>query len=127
MTSPTPSAATPFEAAPDTGAVPPASSAPPRGCGGTSSPGRIAWRRFRRDRAGVVSAYLALLFFVAGIGAPLIAKVYGKDPYTTYGQNRPGLLNQFGFPIAPNGGIRWPRRRCSAPPVRMPQPGGGVL
>ncbi|MEU6800549.1 ABC transporter permease [Streptomyces neyagawaensis] len=104
MTSPTPSAAAPFEAAPDTGAVPPASTAPPRG-GGTRSPGRIAWRRFRRDRAGVVSAYIVLLFFVAGIGAPLIAKVYGKDPYTTYGQNQPGLLNQFGFPIAPNGGI----------------------
>ena len=46
-----------------------------------------------------------LLFFLAGICAPLIAKLYGKNPYDTYGQDAPGLLNDFGFPIAPNGGI----------------------
>ena len=44
-------------------------------------------------------------FFVVAIAAPLIAKVYGKNPYETYGQDDPGLLNEFGFPIKPNGGI----------------------
>ncbi|KND28165.1 ABC transporter permease [Streptomyces stelliscabiei] len=97
-TSPASTTAAPFEAPPTT---------PPRPAGGhgTSSPGRIAWRRFRRDRAGTVSAYIVLLFFTAAIAAPLIAKLYGRNPYTTYGQNQPGLLNQFGFPVAPNGGV----------------------
>ncbi|MCF2531876.1 ABC transporter permease [Yinghuangia sp. KLBMP8922] len=66
---------------------------------------RLAWRRFRRDKAGVAAGSVVLLFFVAGLGAPLFAKLYGKDPYTTYGQNEPGLLNDYGYPIAPNGGI----------------------
>ncbi|WP_439680279.1 ABC transporter permease [Embleya sp. MST-111070] len=68
-------------------------------------PSQLAWRRFRRDRTGIAAACVVAVFVVAGLGAPLFAKLYGKDPYTTYGQNRPGLLNEFGFPIAPNGGI----------------------
>ncbi|WP_408647447.1 ABC transporter permease [Streptomyces geranii] len=103
MTSSTPSATAPLVAA-DSGAAPPTPTAPVRG-GTGRSPGRIAWLRFRRDRTGLVSAVVVVLFFVAGIAAPLIAKVYGKDPYTTYGQNGTGLLNEFGFPIRPNGGI----------------------
>lgn len=69
------------------------------------SPGRLAWSRFKRDRAGVISGYVVLFFFVVSIGAPLIAKLYGKNPYTTYGINTPGLLNEFGFPVKANGGI----------------------
>ncbi|WP_443045956.1 ABC transporter permease [Streptomyces sp. GQFP] len=103
MTSSTPSATAPRVAA-DSGAEPPTPTAPARG-GTGRSPGRIAWLRFRRDRTGLVSAVVVVLFFVAGVAAPLIAKVYGKDPYTTYGQNGTGLLNEFGFPIRPNGGI----------------------
>jgi len=69
------------------------------------SPGRLAWIRFKRDRTGLISAYVVIFFFVVGIAAPLIAKLYGKNPYTTYGMNTPGLLNEFNFPIKPNGGI----------------------
>ncbi|NUP41293.1 MAG: ABC transporter permease [Streptomyces sp.] len=69
------------------------------------SPGQLMWRRFKRDRTGVVSAYVVAFFFLVGIFAPLISKLYGKDPYTLYGQNEPGLLNDFGYPIAPNGGV----------------------
>ncbi|CAL9296873.1 ABC transporter permease [Streptomyces sp. SudanB182_2057] len=69
------------------------------------SPGRLAWIRFKRDRTGVISAFVVILFFVVGILAPLIAKLYGKDPYTTYGMNIPGLLNEFNYPVKPNGGI----------------------
>ncbi|KAA2252474.1 ABC transporter permease [Solihabitans fulvus] len=69
------------------------------------SPTQLAWRRFRRDRTGVISGAVVLLFFLAGLGAPVIAALYGKDPYTTYGQNQPGLLNEFGYPAKPNGGI----------------------
>lgn len=69
------------------------------------SPGRLMWRRFRRDRAGVASAVVVLSFILVAAAAPLISAAYGKDPYTTYGLDNPGLLNEYGFPIRPNGGI----------------------
>ncbi|MGK5529941.1 ABC transporter permease [Streptomyces sp. URMC 129] len=69
------------------------------------SPGQLMWRRFRRDRVGVISACVVLFFFAVGLCAPLIAKLYGKDPYTRYGQIESGLLNEFGYPVKPNGGM----------------------
>ncbi|KAB8165336.1 ABC transporter permease subunit [Streptomyces sp. 3MP-14] len=63
------------------------------------------WRRFRRDRVGVISAFVVLFFFAVGLLAPVISWLYGKDPYTSYGLNEPGLLNEFGYPVKPNGGI----------------------
>lgn len=69
------------------------------------SPAQIAWRRFRRDRVGVVSAWIVLFFVAVAALAPVIEWVYGKDAQTTYGQNEPGLLNEFGFPIGAGGGI----------------------
>ncbi|MET9642589.1 ABC transporter permease [Streptomyces syringium] len=69
------------------------------------SPGQLMWRRFRRDRSGVLSAYVVAFFFTVAIAAPLISKLYGKSPTTTYGLNEQGLLNEFGYPVAPNGGI----------------------
>jgi peptide/nickel transport system permease protein len=103
MTPPTPSPAAPLEVTDEDRATP-AKSSTPKGSE-SRSPGRLAWNRFKRDRAGVISAYVVIFFFVVGIGAPLIAKLYGKDPYTTYGMNIPGLLNEFNFPVKPNGGI----------------------
>ncbi|KOV59531.1 ABC transporter permease [Streptomyces sp. MMG1121] len=103
MTTPTPSPAAPLEVTDEDSAA----SAKPGTPKGTESrsPGRLAWIRFRRDRTGVISAFVVIFFFVVGIAAPLIAKVYGKDPYTTYGQNDPSLLNDFGIPVKPNGGM----------------------
>ncbi|MDO0925901.1 ABC transporter permease [Streptomyces sp. TG1A-8] len=69
------------------------------------SPGRLMWMRFRRDRTGVVSAFVVGFFFLVGLLAPLIAKVYGKDPYTVYADERPELFDSAGVPIRPNGGI----------------------
>lgn len=69
------------------------------------SPGQLMRRRFRRDRAGVVSAFVVVFFFLVAVCAPLISMVYGKDPTTTYGLNETGLLNQFGYPVQANGGI----------------------
>ncbi|AXK33941.1 ABC transporter permease [Streptomyces armeniacus] len=68
------------------------------------SPGQLMWLRFKRDRTGVISACVVLFFFVVAAAAPLISKIYGKDPYTLYGQDN-ALLDDFGFPIAPNGGM----------------------
>jgi peptide/nickel transport system permease protein len=53
----------------------------------------------------MISGYVVLGFIVVAILAPLIAKVYGKTPYETYGQNIPGLLNDYGFPVGANGGM----------------------
>ncbi|MGW3633242.1 ABC transporter permease [Streptomyces sp. NPDC005122] len=69
------------------------------------SPGRLMWRRFKRDRSGVISAYVVLFFFLVAALAPLISKLYGKNPYTLYGQDDPTLLNDFNMPAGPNGGI----------------------
>ncbi|MBH5336825.1 ABC transporter permease [Streptomyces pactum] len=69
------------------------------------SPGRLMWRRFTRDRTGVISACVVLVFFALALLAPVISWLYGKNPYTTYGLDRPGLLNEFSYPVKPNGGI----------------------
>ncbi|MET9448784.1 ABC transporter permease [Streptomyces cinerochromogenes] len=103
MTPATPSPAAPLEVT-DKDSAASAKPGAPKGSE-SRSPGRLAWTRFKRDRTGVISAFVVIVFFVVGILAPLIAKVYGKDPYTTYGMNTPGLLNEFNFPIKPNGGI----------------------
>jgi peptide/nickel transport system permease protein len=69
------------------------------------SPGQLMWRRFRRDRTGMASAVIVLFYILVALAAPLISMVYGKDPYTTYGLDDPGLLNEYGYPILPNGGV----------------------
>jgi peptide/nickel transport system permease protein len=82
-------------------AAPTAAAEAPQG----RSPAALAWRRFRRDRVGIASGIVVALFFVVGLGAPVISWLYGKNPYTTYGQNQPGLLNEYGYPIGPMGGM----------------------
>ncbi|MEU9263876.1 ABC transporter permease [Streptomyces sp. NBC_00080] len=69
------------------------------------SPGQLMWLRFKRDRTGVISAYVVLLFFLVGLLAPLIAKLYGNNPYTVYADERPELFDSAGVPVQPNGGI----------------------
>jgi peptide/nickel transport system permease protein len=103
MTLPTSSAAVPLEVTDDSVVKSPSPSTPQ---GNESrSPGRLAWKRFKRDRTGVISAYVVIFFFVIALAAPLIAKLYGKDPYTTYASQRPELLNAFSYPAGPNGGM----------------------
>ncbi|MFD5034832.1 ABC transporter permease [Streptomyces sp. NPDC058220] len=107
MTSPTPPATVPLEVVAENSAENSAespASPTPKGAAGRS-PGQLARRRFKRDRTGVISGYVVVFFFVVAICAPLIAALYGKNPYDTYGQDDTSLLNEFGFPVAPNGGI----------------------
>ncbi|MFI1763915.1 ABC transporter permease [Streptomyces sp. NPDC020800] len=103
MTPPTPSAAAPLEVT-DESAAKSTTSGGSKGSE-SRSPGRLAWKRFRRDRTGVISAYVVIFFFVIAIAAPLIAKLYGKDPYTTYASQDPSLLDPFAYPAGPNGGM----------------------
>jgi peptide/nickel transport system permease protein len=63
------------------------------------------WLRFKRDRTGVIAAYVVGCFFLIGLLAPLISKVYGKNPYTVYADERPDLFDSAGVPVKPNGGI----------------------
>ncbi|OIK26425.1 ABC transporter permease [Streptomyces malaysiense] len=69
------------------------------------SPGQLMWTRFKRDRTGVISAYVVGFFFLVGLLAPLISKLYGKNPYTVYADERPDLFDSAGVPVHPNGGI----------------------
>ncbi|GGJ09731.1 ABC transporter permease [Streptomyces brasiliensis] len=69
------------------------------------SPGQLMWIRFKRDRTGVISAYVVGFFFLIGLCAPLISKLYGKDPYTVFADERPELFDSAGVPVQPNGGI----------------------
>jgi peptide/nickel transport system permease protein len=69
------------------------------------SPTTISWRRFKRDRTGVVSAIIVAFFIVLALGAPLISMLYGKDPYTLYGQDDPSLMNEFSMPLGSGGGM----------------------
>ncbi|MGI5349044.1 ABC transporter permease [Streptomyces sp. CA-250714] len=69
------------------------------------SPGQLMWLRFKRDRTGVISACIVLAFFLIAALAPVISKLYGKDPYTRYGELDPTLLNDNAYPVKPNGGI----------------------
>jgi peptide/nickel transport system permease protein len=69
------------------------------------SPGQLMWIRFKRDRTGVISAFVVIFFFLIGLLAPLISKLYGKDPYTVFADERPELFDSAGVPVQPNGGI----------------------
>lgn len=68
------------------------------------SPGQLAWIRFKRDRTGLACAVVVLGFIIVALAAPLIARLYGKNPYDLYGQDL-GLLNSYGLPVKPNGGM----------------------
>jgi peptide/nickel transport system permease protein len=69
------------------------------------SPGQLMWLRFKRDRTGVVSAVVVICFFLVGLLAPVISKLYGKDPYTLYGQQDLSLLDDFSMPTGRFGGM----------------------
>ncbi|MFJ3498379.1 ABC transporter permease [Streptomyces sp. NPDC086091] len=71
------------------------------------SPGQLMWQRFKRDRTGVVSACVVIFFFAVAALAPVISKLYGKDPYTLYAQEPefPFLLDDFAMPTGSFGGI----------------------
>ncbi|MFD6420269.1 ABC transporter permease [Streptomyces sp. NPDC060194] len=68
------------------------------------SPGQLIWMRLKRDRTAKICAAIVFAYFAVAALAPVISKLYGKDPYTLYGQDQ-GLLDMFNFPIEPYGGI----------------------
>lgn len=71
------------------------------------SPGQLMWMRFKRDRTGVISAIVVILYFTIAALAPVISKLYGKNPYTLYAQepDYPFLLDDFAMPTGSFGGM----------------------
>ncbi|AEW96335.1 MULTISPECIES: ABC transporter permease [Streptomycetaceae] len=101
MTSPT-QAATEPEPAPEEAPANAGSPAAPELVG--RSPRQLAWARFKRDKTGIICACIVGVFLLVAIFAPVITGLTGKSPYKFYGQDD-GLLNSYGYPIKPNGGI----------------------
>jgi peptide/nickel transport system permease protein len=63
------------------------------------SPLQLFWRRFRRDRAAVVSLGFVALLIVVAIAAPLVVSLLGLPGPNV--QN-PNLTNTFGSPLGPS-------------------------
>ncbi len=68
------------------------------------SPRQLAWMRFKRDKTGIICAFVVAFFILIALFAPVITAITGKDPYKLYGQDD-NLLNSYGLPLKPNGGI----------------------
>jgi peptide/nickel transport system permease protein len=65
------------------------------------TPRQIAWARFKRNRAGVISGYVALIFIIAAFAAPIITKLLGLKNGQTY----PDAIDGQSFPIGRFGGM----------------------
>ncbi|MEI6868200.1 MAG: ABC transporter permease [Actinomycetes bacterium] len=65
------------------------------------TPRQISWMRFKRNKAAVISGCVALFFILSAFLAPLITRLVGVNPTTTYSK----ALTQFGMPDGPWGGI----------------------
>ena len=65
------------------------------------TPRQIAWARFKRNRAGVISGYVALFFLASAFLAPVITHLLGLENGKTY----PETLNSIGLPNGKYGGI----------------------
>lgn len=65
------------------------------------TPRQIAWARFKRNRAGVISGYVALFFVLAAFFAPLITRALGLKNGAIY----PEELNSQALPKGSFGGV----------------------
>ena len=65
------------------------------------TPRQIAWKRFRRNKVGVISGCVAIFFLLSAYLAPLITRVLGISSTKTY----PETLNEFAMPIGKFGGM----------------------
>lgn len=67
------------------------------------TPRQIAWKRFRRNKVGVISACVALFFILCAYLAPVITRILGLSNTKTY----PEVLDQFAMPTSSFGGMTW--------------------
>ena len=67
------------------------------------SPRELAWRRFRANKAGLVTLSVALVLILSTAFAPLLRTLFGLDPRERYNE----LLNGQGYPLGGFNGISW--------------------
>ena len=65
------------------------------------SPRQIAWRRFRRNKVGMVAALLSVIILMLSLFAPVVCKVLGINP----DELNLDVIDKSGIPTLPNGGI----------------------
>lgn len=62
---------------------------------------QIAWKRFKRNKVGVISAWVSIFFFAIAFLAPLITRLWGLKDQATY----PKVLNEYAMPVGAAGGM----------------------
>ena len=67
------------------------------------TPKQIALARFKRNKIGSVSLFVALFFIVIAFAAPLITRLWGLSPTELYLDK----LDEFALPTGGYGGISW--------------------
>jgi len=65
------------------------------------SPRQIAWMRFKRNKVGMVAAWVSAIILMLSLFAPLVCKVLGINP----DELNLDLIDSSGIPTLPNGGI----------------------
>jgi peptide/nickel transport system permease protein len=68
------------------------------------SPGQLAWRRFRRDKVGLIALTVVTVVFLTAVFAPLITAFFGVNPFDL---NTNLVSNAGGLPLGRFGGISW--------------------
>jgi peptide/nickel transport system permease protein len=67
---------------------------------------QIAWGRLRRDKVAMTNVVVLSIVIIIAVGAPLITKLVGVDPYTFHDKPDEGIISQAGaLPIGKWGGI----------------------
>lgn len=66
------------------------------------TPTQLALSRLLRDRVAVFSLFVIIVLILIAVFAPLIVKLIGHGPYTTYPAPNLGALDASGIPYGPN-------------------------
>jgi peptide/nickel transport system permease protein len=65
------------------------------------SPGKLFWRRFRKDRFALAGIVFIIVMVALALSAPLVARLVGHGPNEIFVQQ--GALNELGLPVGPSG------------------------
>jgi peptide/nickel transport system permease protein len=65
------------------------------------SPGKLFWRRFRKDRFALAGIVFIIVMVALALSAPLVARAVGHGPNEIFVQE--GALNELGLPVGPSG------------------------
>jgi peptide/nickel transport system permease protein len=65
------------------------------------SPGKLFWRRFRKDRFALAGIVFIVVMVALALSAPLVARLVGHGPNEIFVQE--GALNELGLPVGPSG------------------------